>query len=223
VRRVLAVLIGVALLTVARPTVVVGADIPVTGRSLTIKDPRPGVDPSRRSIAVFGGYPSPTGPVVGDPIADGVTVHVYANGANASEQTFHLPPGAYSGGVGWIVRGAGGFTVTYKYKDGRGLNGPVKKARIARRSGHNSELRVDFVAKGTLGPGPQPRITVVPPAPGTEGGMRFAINGGTSYCVSFSGSARIADNRSTVFKMVDDNNHLDPCPAPTTTTTTTLP
>jgi arylsulfatase A-like enzyme len=48
---------------------------------------------------------------------------------------------------------------------------------------------VKVVLQGALGPGPQPHITIVPPAPGTDGAMLFTINGGDTYCVAFGGLA----------------------------------
>src|SRR5262249_28177286 len=68
-----------------------------------------------------------------------------------------------------------------------GVNGPIKVALI--KNAGNGTFILKIAAKGALGPGPQPHIMVVPPAPGTNGGMKFTINGGDSYCVNFGGAA----------------------------------
>jgi len=106
------------------------ADQTVLGKVLVIKDPKPGVDPSLRSVVAMGKELLSTNTIVGDPVANGVTVDIIANGASPSTQTFTLPPGAsVSGSPGWKVLG----TVGFSYKDALGANGPVKTAIIKRR------------------------------------------------------------------------------------------
>src|SRR5262249_41428471 len=103
-----------------------------------------------------------------------------------TDQTFTLPAGASLGGSpGW--KALGHPVIGYSYKDAAGTHGPVKAAMI--KKGANGTFIVKATLKGALGPGPQPHITVVPPAPGTDGGMRLTINGGSTYCVAFGSTA----------------------------------
>jgi hypothetical protein len=162
------------------------ADQTVRGKTFVVKDPKPGVDASLRSVVVLGKELPNDDSVIGDPIANGATVEIIANGASSTAQVFPLPPGAsMAGSPGW--KALGSPVIGYSYKDAGGVNGPVKAALI-KESG-NGMFIVKVTIKGALGPGPQPHITVVPPAPGTDGGMRFSITAGDSYCVLFGGAA----------------------------------
>jgi arylsulfatase A-like enzyme len=186
-------------------SVVRAAEQMVPGRLFVVKDPAPGLNPGFRSVVVFGGDLASTETIVGDPVTSGATVEIIANGAASTQQRFTLPPGAsLNGSAGW--RTLGSPVVGYSYQDLRGVNGPVKAALIE-RSGRTFVVRVSI--DGALGPGPQPHLVVVPPAPGTDGGMRFTINGGDTYCLPFGGLAggRVANVPSSgapgsVFKIV---------------------
>jgi hypothetical protein len=70
---------------------------------------------------------------------------------------------------------------------------------------------IKVTIKGAFGPGPQPHVVVVPPTPGTSGGLRFSIDGsgGDTYCVNFGGAAGgrvinspIASDPDTAFRIV---------------------
>jgi uncharacterized delta-60 repeat protein len=166
------------------------AEVPfqsVLGKSYVVKDPSPGIDPSLRSFVVLGKEPTTDDTVGGDPISNGATIEVFANGASPTSQVFALPAGAsVAGSPGW--KALGNPVIGYSYKDALGANGPVKTALIKRAN--NGIFTLKVVWKGVLGPGPQPHITVVPPAPGTDGGMRFTIDGGgATYCAYFGGAA----------------------------------
>src|SRR5207249_1017176 len=89
-------------------------------------------------------------------------------------------------GAGW--KSIGKPISGYVYKDGSGLNGPVKAATMKRNSKSGTFL-IKVAIKATLGPGAQPHVTVVPPALGTDGGMIFRVVGGDAYCVTFGGAA----------------------------------
>ena len=188
-------------------TSALAAEQPVLGKSFAVKDPAPGVDPSLRSVSIKGKEPLSDNTVVGDPVASGVTVEVIANGGNSTAQIFALPAGAsVDGSPGWKTLGSP--VLGYTYKDKLGINGPVKAAVIKRtRSG---TFLVNVTARGVLGPGPQPHIMIAPPVPGSDGGVRFTINGGDTYCVAFGAAAGGAvTNKPTagpankVFKVVD--------------------
>ena len=121
-----------------------------------------------------------TADVVGDPVANGATVEVIANGTNRTTQVLSMPPGAaLPGGSGWSPVG----TIGFKYKDVAGANGPVKTAIIKKAA--SGAFSIKILALGSLGPGPQPHLTVVPPNDGTDGGFRYTIGGGSTYCVAF--------------------------------------
>ncbi len=157
----------------------------VSGKSFIVKDPAPGLNAAQRSVLIIGKDSTSNDVVVGDPVTNGATVEIIANGTTSTEQLFRLPAGAsINGSPGWRKIDSPG--VGYSYIDSLGINGPVKAALIE-RSGAVFSVKVTVV--GALGPGPQPHLRVVPPAPGTDGGMRFAINGGDTYCLSFGGPA----------------------------------
>jgi ELWxxDGT repeat protein len=153
----------------------------VLGKSLAVKDPAPGVDPARRSVVVVGKETASDDTVVGNPLANGATIEIIANGAGATAQTFTLPAGAAAPGVaGW--KAVGTPVTGYKYTDALGAHGPVKAALLQRKA--DGTFLIKVTAKGLLG-----SITVLPPAPGSDGGMRFVIPGGATYCVAFGGDA----------------------------------
>src|SRR4051794_18889092 len=101
------------------------ADQTVLGKSFVVKDPQPGTDASLRGIVALGKELSTDNTVVGNPITDGATIELLANGATSTDQSFALPAGAAApGGPGWKALG----TIGYSYKDSGGVNGPVKAA-----------------------------------------------------------------------------------------------
>jgi hypothetical protein len=75
----------------------------------------------------------------------------------------------------------------YRYTDARGQNGPVRILQI--KEGRGGEIRVVVVINGALGPGPQPKVSVIPPNPGTDGGFRLAMPGGGAFCMRLGGIA----------------------------------
>lgn len=171
-------ILSASLAAVAAPAI--AADQIILGKSLLVTDPQPGVDATKRQIIVFGKELSSPDTLNGDPLAAGATVEVIANGTASSSQTFSMPAGVFNGAWGW--RALGNPTFGYLYKDLVGMNGPVKLAFIKKvPAGH---FLVKVLLKGSLG-----AINVLPPASGTDGGMRFNITGGDSYCVNFGGPA----------------------------------
>src|SRR3954452_24318291 len=99
------------------------ADQTVLGKTFTVKDSQPGVDPAFRSIVVLGQeFPSDDA-IVGDPVANGATVDIIANGSTPTNQPFILPAGpSVSGSPGW--KALGNPILGYSYKDAVGANGP---------------------------------------------------------------------------------------------------
>src|SRR5437867_1181243 len=202
------------------------ADQTVRGKNFLVKDPKPGVDASKRGIGVVATESASNDSLVGNPLANGATVEIIANGTNPGDQVFTLPAGAAGPGVpGW--KALGNPVAGYMYKDAAGVNGPVKTALIKKAG--NGAFIVIVNIKGALGPGAQPHITVLPPAPGTDGGMRFTIGGGgDSYCVAFGGAAGgkvinapAKGTPNKLFKIVAPTAEACPSAASTTTTTTT--
>ena len=182
VLRVVALLMGLLGASASRSG---AAEQIVLGKSFVVKDPTPGLHASLRSVVIFGKERTSIDTIVGDPVTRGATVEVVANGTTSTDQLFTLPAGApVNGSAGWKTLGSP--VVGYSYEDSLGTNGPVKEALIKRTGGH---FTVEVLLRGALGPGPQPHIMVVPPAPGTDGGMLFTINGGDTYCVAFGGRA----------------------------------
>jgi len=182
----------------------------VRGRVLVVTDPLPGVNSSRRHILVYGAELPSTSTVVGDPRSDGAQLLVVAKGNTSASQTFMLPPGAFAepNGPGWrrLVKRR---RAIYTYVDERGENGPVTGLTIRQVGG-------SFRIKATLdGRGNNPEISVVPPNPGTDGGVIVSINGGDSYCVAFGGAAggKITDNDAETFRIT--KARLEGCPVAT--------
>jgi hypothetical protein len=163
------------------------ADQTVRGKIFKVRDPLPGGDPSPRYVVSSGREVASDNTTVGDPVTNGATLQIIANGATSTEQTFVLPPGPLvSGGAGWKALGTP--PVGYYYQDRAGLNGPVKAVIIKKSA--NGIFTLHAVVVGHLGPGPQPHVTVLPPAPGTDGGIIFTIGGGGDrYCLAFGGAA----------------------------------
>ena len=170
----------------------------VLGKVFLVSDPAPPSssvpDPSRRTYLLLAKQLGSSANVVGDPVVNGATVQVIANGTNSTTQTLSMPAGA-----GWSPVGALGF----KYKDVAGANGPVKKAIIKRTA--SGAFLIKVLALGSLGPGPQPHLTVVPPNTGTNGGFKLTIGGGGTYCVAFGppvGGA-VVNGADTLFKITN--------------------
>ena len=167
----------------------------VLGKLFLLKDPKPvgnpgGVDPTKRKALVLGKASPSLLTVMGDPVANGATVTLVANGAHPSTQMVTIPPGLLSGGQGWQVTSTGFVWIN------QGPAGiPVKKVIIKKTPGGQFLLKV-LLTGDLSGPG----VLVAPPAAGTEEGMIFTIGGGgDTYCVKFGGPAggEVIDNPTT--------------------------
>ena len=115
----------IAALTLAfLATTVHGADQPIFGSQFLVKNPS---TPERRSFVGKAKEKSSPNSLVGDPVVDGATLTVRAEGDNPTAQTFLLPQGTgLNGREFW----SGNATTGYKYKDSRGEQGPIKYAQI---------------------------------------------------------------------------------------------
>jgi hypothetical protein len=66
------------------------ADQTVRGRSAQVKNPNP-ADQSKRKIVAQAKESASDNTVLGDPVAGGATLAIFADGATATSQTFVLP------------------------------------------------------------------------------------------------------------------------------------
>src|SRR5438046_9086403 len=66
------------------------ADQTVRGKNFLVKDPKPGVDASKRGIGVVATESASDDSLVGNPLANGATVEIIANGTNPTDQVFTL-------------------------------------------------------------------------------------------------------------------------------------
>ena len=176
------------------------ADHPVLGRKLVISDPIPS-NPHQRTVSVAG-YDLRGDPLVGDPLTDGVTVTLFTEGNSSASQAFVLPPGAFHepNGPGWkVARSTRRPRVRYTYVDERGQNGSIVSFGLDLYEGRRTSIRTYADGRGN-----NPTIDVVPPNPGTGGGMIAVIPAGDRFCVVFGGSAggRVGKvNDATTFKV----------------------
>src|SRR5262249_30677847 len=136
----------------------------VLGSTLVVKDPG---SAAKRTITLKAKETASNDTLVGDPTTDGATVTISVTGATPSSQTFTLPAGVSSRKQKpfWTGDAVKGF----KYKDGKGENGPVKNAQVKLKGG-TFQITVTIDGKG----GP---VDVVPPDPGSAGCAFLTIGG----------------------------------------------
>ncbi len=183
------------------------ADQRVLGTNFAVKDP--GVA-TKRKITVAATEKATDDTLVGDPVANGASVTIIANGTTSTSQTFSLPTGTSPGTgkpywVGDVIKG-------YKYKDKLSENGAVKTAQIKRSTRGVFTLKIGI--DGKLSP-----VTVVPPNTGTDGCAVLALGGGDTYSVAFTTGTVV--NKTTKLFQVKKPTAEGTCV--TTTTTTTVP
>jgi cysteine-rich repeat protein len=161
----------------------------ILGQVFLVKNPRPvgarsGADATKRIALVLGKEPDSDNTVAGDPIANGATITIFANGTNPTSQVIEVPGGPKPRGPihGW-KRVGGGFKFINPTKEGVAPNLPVKSVLIKKTASGT------FVLKVALSGKLQGSVDVVPPGAGTDGGMIFTIGGGDTYCVNFGGAA----------------------------------
>jgi lysophospholipase L1-like esterase len=191
------------------------ADQTILGRTLVVKDPTGANE--RRVVIGVGKETATPNVLTGNPAVDGpsggATLQVSVEGTTPSLQVFSLPQGI--DGMGrpfWTASAAG-----YRYKDSKGMHGPVKLAQIARSTGGVFSVKV--VLQGKLG-----ALNVIPPNAGTEGCVALHLapaGGGDRYSVRFGTDSAVKNSGSKVFQAKMPLSE-GVCPV-TTTTTTTLP
>ena len=186
-----------ALCIVVAAGLAVAADQVVLGTSFSVKDPRPGVDATRRSLRAAGTQADGAATLVGDPTRPdengGAVLEVRASGGTPTRQTFVLAQGRSSSGKPfWAPSGSSG----YSYADPAGEQGPVRKAKITRSSG--GALKVKVRISGKHGP-----LDVLPPDPGTSAcvalQLGIAPEAGDRYSLQFGPDSRITNTGNTRF------------------------
>ena len=179
------------MLTVVGLLVLVGighaADQTVLGKQLQVKDPKPGVDATKRAIVGQALEKESDNTIVGNPTVAGATLSIFTRGAISSSQTFPLPAGS------WAATKTG-----FKYIDPKLIAGPVKMVQVALSKKHTFQLKTTVSGK-------KGGLDVVPPNPGTDACLRFEIAGGDRYDVLFpaSPSSKIKKNDAKAFSLKD--------------------
>jgi hypothetical protein len=165
----------------------------ILGQKLDVRNPSADNLARRRILVVAKEGPETLDTLEGDPTVGGATLRVVAQGASAVyDQTFDLPAAGWKATFTrheWPVYA--GFTYTNKT-----TGGPVRRV-IVKRSGYASPegtpppevpkpgiFRITVRVVGRDGP-----IDVLPPNPGTAGGIVLTLGTGDSYCVGFGSGA----------------------------------
>jgi hypothetical protein len=171
----------------------------ILGKKLLVKDPT-GSESQRTVIALAKESATDIGPaIVGDPMTNGATLRVIAQGNTGSDQTYVLDAG------GWSLTG----TVGFKYTGPTGGDGdPVRKVLIKRTP--SGKALVKAILKGNVG---TQSLDVVPPNLGTEGGIILTINGGGgTYCAAFGGAAGGSETQDNAQLWQVINPTVEGCP-----------
>ena len=197
----------------------------ILGKSLTVKDPTAGVDPTKRSIKGSGKDKSGGGTLVGNPTlsgsAGGALLDIFANagtGGTSTSQEFALPQGTANGKPFWSVIGNNQNPLGYKYKDNGGANHtPVKSVLIKKSANGSISIKVKLLGKNGT-------INVVPPNPGASGCMALKLGiaaaAGDRYSVQFGVESKIKNVDAKLFEAKKPTVQ-GICPTVVTTTSTT--
>ena len=183
------------------------ADQTVLGTSFIVRNPSTS---AKQKISAKAKEKASDNTIVGDPVANGATVVISANGGTSTEQTFTLPAGLnpITSKPFW----SGDAIKGYKYSDPKGAIGALKSAQIKLKNG---VFQIKLAVDGKLGP-----VTVVPPAFGTDGCVLLTIEGGDSYSVEFA-SGDVTNDGATLFKVNKPTEQGSCVPTTTTVVTTT--
>jgi hypothetical protein len=178
-------------------TVALAADQTILGKALTVKDPKPGVDATKRKVDVTGKEENSPNTLVGNPTqagsAGGAILEVFANGASSTNQAFVLAQGmSNTGKPFWSGDGMKGF----KYKDEEGDQGAVKSVSIKRASNGSFSVKIKMSRKGGV-------LAVLPPDPGTDGcaALKLGLAGGAGdrYSLRFGPDSTIKNSGAMLF------------------------
>src|SRR5262245_44889188 len=182
-------------------------DAPILGQQLLIKDPKPSLDASKRSLVATAKEKASPDSLAGSPELTGATVTVFAFGATSASQAFVLPGGTDSatGKPFWKTS-----ATAFKYKDAKGSAGAVRSLDIKKSAGGTFTIKV--VASGKHG-----ALLVTPPDPGSSGCVRIDLDAGAvRYHVLLppEPDAVVKKNDATSF-LIKDAEHEGTCPLPT--------
>jgi hypothetical protein len=201
-------------------TLAFAADQTILGKSMIVKDPSSGNDATKRRVNGSGKEKGSPNTIVGNPTlagsAGGAILEVFAFGGTSSNQSFVLPQGtSISGKPFWSEAGSTGF----RYKDGKGEQGPVKTVLIKKSPGGVFTVKAKITGKN----GP---VSIVPPNPGSAGcvalKLGIAPSAGDRYSLQFGPDSVIKNVSSKLFKAKRPAfEGVCTGGGPTTTTTTT--
>src|SRR5262249_49917856 len=146
------------------------SDQTILGKSFIVKNPSAPQTRKVPSSAKELGSPNtiPGTPTLSAGSAGGAILTIITQGANPTTQVFTLPQGTSStGNPFWRASGTTGF----KYKDGKGDQGPVKT--VIFKKNLSGVFTIKAVIRGKNG-----TVNVVPPNPGTGGFVTLKVGGG---------------------------------------------
>jgi hypothetical protein len=69
------------------------ADQTILGKQVLVKDPKPGVDPTKRKVVGQGKETASPKSIVGDPTTSGAVLTIFVEGPPSSSQVFNLGAG----------------------------------------------------------------------------------------------------------------------------------
>jgi hypothetical protein len=195
------------------------ADQTILGKQVLVRDPKPGVDATKRKIVGQGKESASPNTIVGDPTVSGAVLTIFTEGATSANQVFNLGTGTdpATGKPYWSTASTG-----FTYKDKAGTNSAVKVAQIKRSNSGTFQIKVVALAKNSA-------ISLVPPNPGTSACLVFAIGGGDRYHVLLPPvpNSAVKKNDVKTFQIKDALTEglcsETATPTTTSTTSTTIP
>lgn len=159
------------------------ADQTILGSQFQAKNPG---TPDKRKVQVKAQEKGSPNTIVGDPVANGATLTITANGTTPSQQVLALPQGMNSKGKPfWSGDAVKGF----KYNDAKGEQGPVKKVQLKAKAG---KFSLQIQASGKIQP-----LNVAPPNIGSDACAFLVLGGGDSYSVKFAPGDGTITNKGT--------------------------
>ncbi len=197
-----------ALLVLPCPLTLHAGDQTVLGNQFLVND---GGTALKRKITITAKEVATNNSVAGDPVTNGATVTITANGTTPSSQIFTLPVGMspITGTPFW----SGDATKGFKYKAPKGENGPLTGAQIKRSSRGVFTMKITVNSKFGA-------VSVVPPNNGTDGCALLDLIGGDTYSVAFA-SGVITNKGPKQFKVKKPTTQGSCVPTTTTSSTST--